>query len=259
MVRTLSKFFSPFKLPELANWMFWKLDGHNFSSPAFVSAVLMCIYIIDVTMEMLCCYLQKTDQRSESYLFRHLEIHNSDINVIQQACHIILHFATKWNVEFADHCLLKMLCHTHYTERCAGWNTDYIAFHMVLSTMAINTPIDILHHCIFPTSKVKAKAILLLLEASPMHLNLFSQIFLEILNKDTSVLQIKDSDSNNLWAQEDGAILLLPAALSCVKFHSNDYRQCAEFLEAVPIFYSELLLCDKGFSTWKNFVTRNIF
>ncbi|CAD6259532.1 unnamed protein product [Miscanthus lutarioriparius] len=259
MVRTLSKFFSPVKLLNLANWMFPKLDGRSSSSPAFVPAVLMCLYITDVAMEMLCCYLQKTDQRSESHLFRDLEIHNSDINAIQQAYHIILHFATKWNIEFADHCLLKMLCRIHHTERCAGWNTDYIAFHMILSTMAINTPIDTLHHCIFRTSKVKAKAVLLLLEASPMHLNFFSQIFLEILNKDTSLLQVKDSDSNNLWAQADGAILLLPAALSCLKFHSNDNRQCAEFLEPVPIFYSELLLCDKGFSSWKSFVTRSIF
>ncbi|CAD6259524.1 unnamed protein product [Miscanthus lutarioriparius] len=259
MVRTLSKFFSPVKLLNLANWMFPKLDGRSSSSPAFVPAVLMCLYITDVAMEMLCCYLQKTDQRSDSHLFRDLEIHNSDINAIQQAYHIILHFATKWNIEFADHCLLKMLCRIHHTERCAGWNTDYIAFHMILSTMAINTPIDTLHHCIFRTSKVKAKAILLLLEASPMHLNFFSQIFLEILNKDTSLLQVKDSDSNNLWAQADGAILLLPAALSCLKFHSDDNRQCAEFLEPVPIFYSELLLCDKGFSSWKSFVTRSIF
>ncbi|OQU82370.1 hypothetical protein SORBI_3006G221600 [Sorghum bicolor] len=259
MVRALSKFFSPVKLLNLANWMFSKLDGHSSSSPAFVPVVLMCLYITDVAMEMLCCYLQKTGQRSESHLFGDLEIHNSDINAMQQAYHIILHFATKWNIEFADHCLLKMLCRIHHTERYAGWNTDYIAFHMILSTMAINTPIDTLHHCIFRTSKVKAKAILLLLEASPMHLNFFSQIFLEILNKDTSLLQVKDSDSNNLWAQADGAILLLPAALSCLKFHSDDDGQCAEFLEPVPIFYSELLLCDKGFSSWKSFVTRSIF
>jgi nucleolar pre-ribosomal-associated protein 1 len=92
-----------------------------------------------------------------------------------------------------------------------------------------------------------------------MHLNFFSPIFLEILNKDTSLLQVKDSDSNNLWSQADGAILLLPAALSCLKFHSDDNRQCAEFLEPVPIFYSELLFCDKGFSSWKSFVTRSIF
>jgi nucleolar pre-ribosomal-associated protein 1 len=156
MVRTLSKYFSPVKLLDLANWMFSKLDGRSSSSPAFVPAVLMCLYITDVAMEMLCCYLQKTDQGSESHLFRDLEIHNSDINAIQQAYHIILHFATKWNIEFADHCLLKRLCRIHHTERCAGWNTDYIALHMILSTMAINTPIDTLRHCIFRTSKVKA-------------------------------------------------------------------------------------------------------
>ncbi|XP_039774061.1 uncharacterized protein LOC120641844 isoform X2 [Panicum virgatum] len=198
----------------------------------------------------------KTDQISESYLLWDLEIHTT---TIQQAYHIVLHFATKWNLEFADHCLLKMLGRIHHAERYARWSTDYVAFHIILSTLAINTPIDVLHHCILPTSKVKAKALLLLLEASPMHMRLFGNIFLEILEKDNSVPQVKDSDSNASWAQKDGAILLLPAALSCLNYHTDDNGRCAEFLEPVPIFYSELLLCDKGFSSWKSFVTRSIF
>ncbi|XP_062220395.1 LOW QUALITY PROTEIN: uncharacterized protein LOC133919867 [Phragmites australis] len=259
MVRTLSKFLSPGKLLELANWMFTKLDSCSSSgSPAFVPAVLVCLYIADVAMEMYC-YLQNTDHRSESCLLWDLEIHNSDITAIKQAYHIILHFATKLNLEFADHCLLKMLSRIHHTERSAEWSTDYIVFHMILSTMVINTPINVLHHCIFPTSKVKAKAALLLLEACPMHMSLFGQMFVEVLEKDTSVLQVKKSDCNASWAQEDGAILLLPAALSYLKCHSDGNRQCAEFLEPVPIFYCGLLLGDKGFSSWKNFATRSIF
>ncbi|KAF8651235.1 hypothetical protein HU200_063482 [Digitaria exilis] len=257
MVRALSKFISPVKLLDLAYWMFTKMGGCSSSySPAFVPSALMCLYITDVAMEMLCCYLQKTDQRSGSYQLWDLEIH---ITTIQQAYHTVLHFATKWNLEFADHCLLKMLGCIHHTERCAGWSTDYMAFHMILSTLVINTPMDVLRHCILPTSKAKAKALLLLLEASPMHMKLFSQIFLEILKKDKCVLQVKFSDSKASWAQEDGAILLLPAALSCLKCHSDDNGRCPEFLEPVPIFYSELLLCDKGFSSWKSFVTRSIF
>ncbi|CAN6250215.1 unnamed protein product [Urochloa humidicola] len=257
MIRAMSNFLSPVKLLDLANWMFTKLGGCSSScSPAFVPAALMCLYITDVALKKLCFYLQKADHRSESNLLWDLEIH---ITTIQQAYHIVLHFATKWNLEFADHCLLNMLDRIHNTERCSGWSTDYIAFHMMLSTLAINTPIDILHHCIMPTSKVKAKALLLLLQASPMHMNLFGHIFLEILKKENSVVQIKDSDSNASWTEEDGAILLLPAALSCMKRHSDGSGQCAEFLEPVPLFYSELLLRDKGFSSWKSFVTRSIF
>ncbi|CAN6236303.1 unnamed protein product [Urochloa humidicola] len=256
MIRAMSKFLSPVKLLDLANWMFTKLGGCSSCSPAFVPVALMCLCITDVALEKLCCYLQKADQRSESNLLWDLEI---NITTIQQAYHIVIHFATKWNLEFADHCLLKMLDRIHNTEGYSGWSTDYIVFHMILSTLAINTPIDVLHHCILPTSKVKAKALLLLLEASPKHMNLFGHIFLEILKKDNSVLQIKDSNSNASWAQEDGAILLLPAALSCMKCHNDDSGRCAEFLEPVPLFYSELLLCDKGFLSWKSFVTRSIF
>ncbi|TVU16117.1 hypothetical protein EJB05_39668 [Eragrostis curvula] len=260
MVRTLSKFVSPAKLLELANWMFSQLDNWcSTSSPAFVPTVLVCLYIADIAMEMLYCYLQQSDQRSASCLLWDLEIQNSDIIAIQRAYHTILHFATKWNIEFADHCLLKMLGRIHHTERSAGWSTEYIAFHMIVSTMAMNTPIDILHHCIFPTSKVKAKAALLLLEASPMHMSLFGQIFLEVLKKDPSALQVKDYDSNASRAQEDGAILLLPVALSYLNSHTDGDGRFAEFLEPIPIFYCGLLLGNHGFSTWKSFVTRSVF
>ncbi|KAL6651997.1 hypothetical protein ACP70R_010922 [Stipagrostis hirtigluma subsp. patula] len=258
MVRTLLKFLSPIKLLELANWMFSKLNSCSSScSPVFIPAVLICLYIADVAVEMLYCYLQQTDKRSESCLLWELEIHDSDVTAIQRAYHMILHCATKLNLEFADHCLLKMLGRVHHMERSAGCGTDYIAFHMMVSTMVINTSVDILHHCILSTSKVKAKAILLLLEASPMHMSLFGQMLMEVLEH--SVLQAKDFDSDASWTQENGALLLLPAALSYLECHSNGNRQCAEFLEPVPIFYCGLLLGDKGFSSWKSFVTRSIF
>ncbi|KAL6844553.1 hypothetical protein ACP4OV_026226 [Aristida adscensionis] len=260
MVHTLSKFISPVKLLELSNWMFSKLDNCSSSClPAFVPAVLVCLYIADVALEMLHCYLQKTGQSSEACLLWELEIHNSDLTAIQRAYHIILHFATKLNIEFADHCLVKMLDRINHTEGSAGWSSDYVTFRMILSTMATNTPVNILHHCIFSTSKAKAKAVLLLLEASPIHMNLFGHLFMEVLKKDTSVMQVKESDSNTSWAQGDGAILLLPAALSYLKCHSDDNWQCAGFLEPIPIFYYGVLLGDKGFSSWKSFVSRSIF
>jgi nucleolar pre-ribosomal-associated protein 1 len=259
MVRTLSKFMSPVKLLELANCMFTKLDSCSSSSSAFISAVLICLYIADITMEMMYSYLQQADKRSASCLLWDLEIHNSDITAIQRLYHSILCFATKLNLELADHCLLKMLDRIHHTGRSAGWCTDSISFHMILSAMAMNTPIDILHHCIFSTSKIKAKVVLLLLEASPMHMSLFGQIFMEILKNDTSILQVKDYVSNGSWAQEDGAILLLPSALSYLNSNTDVNGQFAEFLEPIPIFYGGLLLGGNGFSRWKDFVTRSIF
>ncbi|GJN26397.1 hypothetical protein PR202_gb14324 [Eleusine coracana subsp. coracana] len=58
---------------------------------------------------------------------------------------------------------------------------------------------------------------------------------------------------------EDGAILLLPAALSYLNCHTDGDGQLAEFLAPIPIFYSGILLGDNGFSRWENFVTRSIF
>ncbi|KAG8070074.1 hypothetical protein GUJ93_ZPchr0006g41040 [Zizania palustris] len=257
MVHALAKFMSPIRLLELANWMFSMLESFSFScSSAYAPAAFICLYTADFALEMLYDYLQQIDQRSEPCRLWVLEIHNSDITNIQRVYNIIIHFATKLNLEFADLCLLKLLIRIHHTERSAGRNTDYIALHMMLSTMVVNTPFNILHHCMFPTSKVKAKAIQLLLEANPMHMRLFGKMFMEVLRKDISVLQVVGSDSTS---HEDSSILLLPAALSYIEHHSGANRQCVEFLEPIPVFYFEMLLGDSGFPCWKSFVGRNIF
>uniref|UniRef100_A0A0E0DIM3 Nucleolar pre-ribosomal-associated protein 1 N-terminal domain-containing protein n=1 Tax=Oryza meridionalis TaxID=40149 RepID=A0A0E0DIM3_9ORYZ len=259
MFRTLAKFVSPVRLLELANWMFSTFEGFSSSSPAYAPAAFFCLYTADIAFEMLYDYLQQVDQRSGPCRLWGLEIHNCDIATIQQVYNIILHFATKLNLEFADLCLLKMLIRIHHTEISAVRNTDYIALHMMLSTMVANTPIDILHHCMFPTSKVKAKAIQLLLGANPMHMRLFGKLLTDILKKDTSVMQVVGSDSNASWTHEDCFILLLPAALSYIEHHSGGNRQCVDFLEPVPVFYREILLSGNGFPCWKSFVTRSIF
>lgn len=259
MVRVLTKFMSPVKLMELANWMFSELERCVSScSAAFAPADFVCLYIADIAMEFMYDCLQQTDQRSSCQSWD-LKIRNSDIATIQRAYHIILHFATKLNLEFADVCLLKMLIRIHDAERSAGQDTEYAAFHMMLSTMVINTPLGILHHCMFPTSKVKAKAIWLLLEASSMHMNFFGQMLMKVLEKDTSVLQDMDYDSNSSWVHEDSAVLLLPAALSYMKHHSDSHVQWVEFLEPVLNFYSEILLGNHGFPCWKSFISRSIF
>uniref|UniRef100_A0A0E0KVH8 Nucleolar pre-ribosomal-associated protein 1 N-terminal domain-containing protein n=1 Tax=Oryza punctata TaxID=4537 RepID=A0A0E0KVH8_ORYPU len=259
MFHTLAKFVSPVRLLELANWMFSTFEGFSSSSPAYAPAAFFCLYTADIALEMLYDYLQQIDQRSGPCRLWGLEIHNCDIATIQQVYNIILHFATKLNLEFADLCLLKMLIRIHHTEISAVRNTDYIALHMMLSTMVANTPIDILHHCMFPTSKVKAKVIQLLLGANPTHMRLFGKLLTDILKKDTSVMQVVGSDSNASWAHEDSFILLLPAALSYIEHHSGGNRQCVDFLESVPVFYYEILLSDNGFPCWKSFVTRSIF
>ncbi|TVU51517.1 hypothetical protein EJB05_02950, partial [Eragrostis curvula] len=207
---------------------------------------------------MLNCYLQQSDQRSASCLLWDLDIHNSDITAIQRAYHTILHFATKWNIGFADHCLLKMLGRIHHTVRSAGWSIDYIAFHMILSTMAMNTPIDIFHHCIFPTSKVKAAFGSKSYAYEPFWADILGFFFFKKRTHLLWPLQVKDYDSNASRAREDGAILMLPASLSYLNSHTDGDGRFAEFLEPNPIFYCGLLLGNHGFSTWKSFVTRSI-
>jgi nucleolar pre-ribosomal-associated protein 1 len=257
MVRALTKFMSPVGLLELVNWMFSELESCGLNcSVAFSPAAFVSLYIADIAMEFLYGFLQQADHSSESFRSWGMEIQNSDIATIQRVYHGILHFATKLNFEFADVCLLKMLIRIHNAERSAGQNTEYTAFHMMLSTMAINTPLSILHHCMFPTSKVKAKAVWLLLEASPMHMNFFGQMLMKVLEKEAS-LQDMDYDSSSSRAHEH--ILLLPAALSYMKHHSDGHMQCVEFLEPVANFYCELLLGDDGFQRWKSFITTSIF
>lgn len=260
MVRALTKFMSPVRLLELANWMFSELESRGPScSAAFAPAAFVCLSVADIAMELLYDYLQQTDQRSESCQLWGLEIRSSDIATIQRVYHLILHFTTKLNLESADVCLLKLLIHIQNAERSAGQNTEYTAFHMMLSTVAINTPLSILHHCMFPTSKVKAKVIWLVLEVSPIQMNFFGQMLMKVLEEDTSILQGMDYSSDSSRAHEDSLILLLPAALSYMRHHSDGHMQCAKFLEPLANFYCEMLLGDSGFPCWESFITRSNF
>ncbi|KAI4965328.1 hypothetical protein ZWY2020_054798 [Hordeum vulgare] len=260
MVRALTKFMSPVRLLELANWMFSELESRGPScSAAFAPAAFVCLSVADIAMELLYDYLQQTDQRSESCQLWGLEIRSSDIATIQRVYHLILHFTTKLNLESADVCLLKLLIRIQNAERSAGQNTEYTAFHMMLSTVAINTPLSILHHCMFPTSKVKAKVIWLVLEVSPIHMNFFGQMLMKVLEEDTSILQGMDYSSDSSRAHEDSLILLLPAALSYMRHHSDGHMQCAKFLEPLANFYCEMLLGDSGFPCWESFITRSNF
>ncbi|OAY74978.1 Nucleolar pre-ribosomal-associated protein 1 [Ananas comosus] len=253
ILSALIQFVSPFELLELAHWMFSKLEAGVSGSPSeFTSAAFVCLYIADAAMEMLHGYLKQPELTSKPYHFWDVKIDNFDATIFQRVHCKILHFAKCLKLEFADKFLLKTV-DRFYSQRYVGSSSAVLSFCMSLSTMTINSPMNLLLHCFFPTSKIKARILQLLIEISPIHMDLFGRLFLGILSNDSSILSLL----KGYVFSADDFLLLLPAALSYFSSNSHIDKQDLECSAFIPNFYSRTLL--NGFSSWKNCVSRSIF
>ncbi|WRX29039.1 Nucleolar pre-ribosomal-associated protein 1 [Theobroma cacao] len=128
----------------------------------------------------------------------------------------------------------------------------------VMSRVLMSTPVEMVSHCIYRTSIAKAKLLHLLIEMSPLHLSIFGQLFLSILNKIFFSNGILMKEISGYALSDDNFMMLLPAALSLVnsafvKFEKHFYRH----FKSIPSFYSRMLL--NGFVHWKSFVSGDIF
>ncbi|OAY67542.1 Nucleolar pre-ribosomal-associated protein 1 [Ananas comosus] len=253
ILSALIQFVSPFELLELAHWMFSKLeDAVSGSVSEFTSAALVCLYIADAAMEMLHGYLKQPELKSKPYHFWDIKLENFDATIFQIVHCKILHFVICLKLEFADKFLLKTVDRV-YSQRYAGPSSTILPFYVSLSTMIANSPMNLFLHCFFPTSKIKARTLQLLVEISPSHMDLFGRLFLGILSDDSSILNLL----KGYVFSADDYLLLLPAALSYFSSNSHIDKQDLEHSALIPNFYSRILLT--GFSSWKNYVTQSIF
>ena len=120
------------------------------------------------------------------------------------------------------------------------------------------TPVEVLSHCIYKTSKMKAKLLFLLIETSSMHLSTFGYLFLGILNKDLPHQGNLMQENCGLALSDEDFMMLLPAAFSYlnsifIKFGKQHHNHFG----SIPSLYSRILL--NGFLHWKSFVSRDIF
>ncbi|XWS10328.1 hypothetical protein CRYUN_Cryun39dG0066900 [Craigia yunnanensis] len=258
-VHTLIRFISPFDLLELGHWMFSRIDVNELTIENFhvMSALSVGFSIAGGAFEVLSTYLQQPLIKRAPYDFLwEVEEKSFDVNLLEDIYVKVCKFACNFKLDFADMCLLRAVSAVYRQT-----NTHHGELHpssAVMSRVIMSTPVEMVSHCICRTSIAKAKLLHLLIEMSPLHLSIFGQLFLSILNRNflsNSVL-MKEVSGHALSDQD--FVMLLPAALSflnsaVVKFEKNFYQH---FI-SIPSFCSRILL--NGFVHWKSFVSGDIF
>ncbi|WOL03409.1 hypothetical protein Cni_G12129 [Canna indica] len=262
---SMMQFVCPFDLFELAHWMFSKVET---DIPGccleLLSPVSFCVYIADGALDSLFGYLKQSSNTSEPYGLYGTNDRSFNTAILQKIYYNILNLVICSDMKSATIFLLKV-CNFVYNQRALNPRSTSLPLHMLFSRMVVHSPMKLFLCCLYPTDKVKARILSMLIEVSPVHMSLFGRLFLGILNKDLSVLQVLNTDgamplrnivvdkNYNYILSEDDFMLLLPAALSYYTSHREDLK----FIENIPNFYSEILL--KNFSNWKNYVSLSIF
>lgn len=258
-LHSLVQFISPFELFDLVLWIFdrFELNGLTTQKSCRTLAFSIGFCLAGDAFRTLSIYLQRSvTTRALFCTFWEMEKEFLDFNLIEKIYSKICKFATNFKVDFAYGCLLEAVGVIHKQKylQCDLLN----ALSLTLSRVIMSTPVEILSHCIYGTSKTKAKLLFLLVDVSPLHLSVFGYSLLGILNEK---LHLKDNmveETCEASLSDEDFLLLLPSACSylisvSMKFEKQYYKQ----FTAIPSFYSKVLL--SGFQNWKSFVSGYVF
>eukprot|EP00261_Vitis_vinifera_P031648 XP_019072891.1 PREDICTED: uncharacterized protein LOC100264016 isoform X4 [Vitis vinifera] len=251
----LSHFISPFKLFELAYWMFSRVDLNDLTTGEFdnMSALSVVFCIASGAFDMLSSYFQHPITKKVQFdLFWEMEEKSFDIIVFEKIYMKALEFATCFKLEFADVCLLKAV-KVMYRQKFEQHQSFLLPLSLVSSRVIVSTPVKMISHCINRPSMIRAKLLFLLIEVSPLHSSVFGHLFSGLLNKG-----LPHKDNVVETPSDEGFMMLLPAALSYLKSTSLKFgKQYYTCFKGIPSLYSRILL--DGFLDWKGFVSRSIF
>ncbi|XP_035543314.1 uncharacterized protein LOC108983821 isoform X4 [Juglans regia] len=257
-LHALTRFISPFELLEFVQWMFNSIDMYDLtvwkSSKTSPLAVGFCIAA--GAFKNLSSYLEHpiTKRVSLNALWG-IEEENINIDLIEEIYIKVVNFALHSESNFADTCLLEAV-----NAGSRQKHNDQQSIHplsLIVSRAIMITPVEMLSHCIYRTSKTKAKLLFLLIETSSLHLSLFGHLFLDIVNKVLHEGNMME-ESCGLALSDEDFIILLPAAMSYLNAIFMKFgKQCQRHVENMDSLYSRILW--NGFLHWKSFVSGNVF
>ncbi|XP_039143511.1 uncharacterized protein LOC120280662 isoform X2 [Dioscorea cayenensis subsp. rotundata] len=266
----LARLKSPFELLRLVRWMFCKLDNEKSGYiSAYVPVICVALFIADIALDMLYMILKQPMMKSQLNLFLDLNTGDFDLSILKNIYFKILDFAMFFNLQCADECLFKVANAVH-KQKFVKPQPALLPLYMLSLRMFVGCPTKTFLHLFYPASKTKAKTLLHLIEASPVHMSLFGKIFTGIVINNLSVI---DSLNMGITCLDEGEIaverqtdaqlegdfvLMLPAALSYLTKNINEtQKQDFKIFENMLAFYSRVLL--DGFSNWKRYVSGDIF
>ncbi|WCJ31882.1 hypothetical protein M5689_013333 [Euphorbia peplus] len=258
-LHALIQFTSPFELFELATWIFdWvDLKGSTRPDSCRETALSIGFCIASDAFKMLSIYFEYPVRTRELLnTFWDVKKTDLDVNLIEDMYINQCKFACTLKLDFAYSCLLEALTAVHRLKHMKCDLLDPLS--LVLSRVILSTPMDIVSHCVYETSKTKSKVLFLLVEMSPLHLSAFGYILSGILSDKIHYKRGKVEETFEKSLLNVDYMRLLPAACSFmnsvfIKFEMPYH----ELYTRVSKFYSEILV--RGFCDWKNFVSQHLF
>lgn len=258
-LHVLIRFISPFELLELVHWMFSRVDLDDLlaSKSCRTSAIYFCFVIAVYAFRNLSsCLVQPTLRRVKYNLLWEMEENSINVSIIEEIYMQVSKFALHFETDYADMCLLEAVNAAHKS-KCIQFH-NFHTFGLVMLRIMMTTPVKMLSHCIYKTSKTKAKLLFLLTNASSLHLSIFGHLLFAIINNNPLHRGNVMEESQGLALSDDDYIILLPAALSylnstLMKFGEHHLKQ----FSSIPSFYSRILL--NVFFHWKSFVSCDVF
>lgn len=249
-LHALSGFISPFELLGLVRWMFSRVDMDDNQK----SAICFGSCIAGGAFRNLSKYLQQPNAKRKAFdLFWTMEENNINSEILEELYIKISKFSFLFESEVADHCLLEAM-NVVYRQKCMQ-KCNFHPLTVVMSRVIATTPVEMLSHCLYSTSKTKARLLSLLIDMSSMHLSTFGHLFSGIL--DTGFLH-KGNVTCALALSDEDYMMLLPSALSYLNSVLMKFgKPCYMHFRNIPSFYSKIIL--NGLLHWKNFVSRDVF
>ncbi|KAM7278954.1 hypothetical protein ACFE04_006088 [Oxalis oulophora] len=219
-LHALIRYMSPLKLLELSQWMFDRVDVNRLT----VNSKLLLsigIFIARSAFEN----LQSFASREPSDIFWEIEENYNNFGNLLVGVYLeVCTFATKHELEVADECLLKAVNLVHTLKKFS------------LLRVIMNTPTEIIPHCLSKTSRTKAKLLFRLTEISPLHLSVFGQLFVDKLDSD-----LTNEQNGGAFSVKDYMFLLPVAVLYMKSVFVKFGKQHQRFFYCIPSFYAKIL------------------
>ncbi|KAG0487245.1 hypothetical protein HPP92_009340 [Vanilla planifolia] len=164
MLDSSMDFMSPFDLLEVVHWMLCKIESISGSPLSLKYAASMGFYVANCSFDKICSFLQGPGLKFKHDISLNESIRSFDASIVPKVFYQILDFTLCFNDEQGDLCLQKVVNAVNIKVSLKSFPSLF-ALHALFSSMVFNSPRKMVMYCLYPTSKIKAKTLLLLTES----------------------------------------------------------------------------------------------
>ncbi|XP_012834495.1 PREDICTED: uncharacterized protein LOC105955325 [Erythranthe guttata] len=255
-LHTLIRFISPFKLLELVNWLFSRIDSKNATvhQSSKRNDLFVGLHLASCTFDILSAYMGQPNPESTLYSYLGGTETQFDVLLFERIFFQVFEICCRFKLDIADKCLLKAV---KVVKMHKSVQDPYLPSIMVLSRIVASTPIDIISHCLHKVDRTKADLLYLITGTSPLHMSAFGFTFSEILNTLLPNAH-KNQETSKYSLSDEELTMLLPTALLYLNSVTIKFEgQPSKPFQVILSVYGRLLF--GGFSKWKIFVSSSIF